>query len=102
MPRTSPYTIQLSPAEEYELSRRARKYTLPYYVVQRAQMILLADQGWQNKEIAEHLHTRREVVSMWRKRFFEERLTGLEERPRPGRPPAFPPRRGGGRQGSGV
>ncbi len=28
---------------------------------------------------------------MWRKRFFEEGLAGLEERPRQGRPPAFPP-----------
>ena len=36
--------------------------------------------------------TRREVVSQWRKRFFEERLAGLEERARPGRPRVFPPR----------
>jgi len=28
---------------------------------------------------------------MWRKRFFEQRLEGLEERPRPGRPRSFPP-----------
>jgi len=34
------------------------------------------------------LDARREVVSMWRKRFFEKRLAGLEERPRPGRPRA--------------
>jgi hypothetical protein len=32
------------------------------------------------------LDTRREVVSLWRKRFFTERLAGLEEHPRPGRP----------------
>jgi len=36
---------------------------------------------------------RREVVSKWRKRFFEEGLTGLDERPRHGRPPVFFPRR---------
>jgi hypothetical protein len=102
MPRKSPYTIVLSAAEEQELRRRTRQYTLPYYAVQRARMILLAAQGWENKEIAVHLHTRREVVSMWRKRFFEERLAGLEELPRPGRPRAFPPRRGGSGQGAGV
>lgn len=102
MPRKSPYTIKLSDAEEEELRRRSRKYTLPYYVVQRANMILLAAQGWENKEIAEHLHTRREVVSMWRKRFFEKRLAGLEELPRPGRPRVFPPGGGRDRQGSGV
>ena len=37
------------------------------------------------------LDTRREVVSLWRKRFFGHRLTGLEELPRPGRLRAFPP-----------
>lgn len=102
MPRRSPYEIVLSDSEQQELHRRTRKYTLPYYVVQRAQMILLAAEGWENKEIAERLGTRREIVSMWRKRFFEERLAGLEERPRPGRPRAFPPRRRRGRESNGV
>jgi transposase len=47
-----------------------------------------------NDLIAKRLDTRREVVSQWRKRFFHERLRGLEELPRPGRPRAFPPRTG--------
>ncbi len=94
MPRKSPYVISLSAAETHELTRRATKYTLPYFQVQRARMILLAAEGWTNEEIATHLDTRREVVSLWRKRFFEQRLAGLEERPRPGRPRAFPPRSG--------
>ena len=34
---------------------------------------------------------RSEVVSPWRKRFFEQRLAGLEERPRPGRRRPFSP-----------
>jgi hypothetical protein len=33
----------------------------------------------------------RPVVSKWRQRFFHERLAGLEDRPRGGRPSAFPP-----------
>ena len=86
MPRISPYRIKLSPAEARELKRRAARYTLPYFTVQRAKMILLAAQGWDNKDIALRLDARREVVSMWRKRFFTKRLAGLEERPRPGRP----------------
>lgn len=88
MPRLSPYHIKLSPAEARELKRRAARYTLPYFIVQRAKMILLAAQGWDNKDIALRIDARREVVSMWRKRFFTKRLTGLEERPRPGRPRA--------------
>lgn len=92
MSRKSPYSITLSPHEANELSKRAHKYTLPYFSVIRAKIILLAAQGLPNDEIALRLSTRREVVSMWRKRFFEQRLDGLEERPRPGRPRVFPPR----------
>ena len=92
MPRKSPYNITLSPEEEKELLRRSSKYTLPYFEVVRAKMILLAAQGLRNDQIAEKLDSRREVVSMWRKRFFEQRLDGLEEHSRPGRPRTFPPR----------
>jgi hypothetical protein len=94
MPRSSPYSIHLSAQEEHELLRRAAKYTLPYFEVLRARMVLLAAQGLSNDQIASRLDTRREVVSMWRKRFFEERLAGLDERSRPGRPRVFPPRTG--------
>ena len=102
MPRKSPYMIILSEEEQRELRRRASKYTLPFFMVVRAKMILLAAQGLDNDEIGAILDTPRKVVSMWRKRFFHERLSGLEERPRPGRPPVFPPRTGHSRQGSGL
>lgn len=102
MPRRSPYRIVLSRAEVQELTRRAVKYTLPYYQVVRAKMVLLAADGLGNDAIASCLHTRREIVSLWRKRFFAERLAGLEDQTRPGRPRAFSPRRGGAGQSSGV
>ena len=57
-------------------------------------MILLAAEGLANDEIAQRLDSRREVVCLWRKRFFEKRLPGLEEGQRSGRPRAFPPRTG--------
>lgn len=94
MPRSSPFVIRRSAYEALELNRRAAKYTLPYFEVQRAKMILMAAQGMSNDEIAMRLDTRREVVSLWRKRFYKKRLAGLEERARPGRPRAFPPRAG--------
>jgi hypothetical protein len=102
VPRTSPFSIVLSPEEYAILTHRVRSYTLPYFVVTRARMILMAAEGIGNDLIAARLGTRREVVSEWRKRFFYERLAGLEERPRPGRPRAFPPRGGGRDQGSRV
>ncbi len=92
MPRSSPFSIILSVAEETELRRRAAKYTLPYFQVQRARIVLYASQGMANDKIAERLDTRREVVSLWRKRFFSDRLAGLEEQARPGRPRTFSPR----------
>ena len=92
MPRKSPLRIELSPDESAELIRRAAKYTLPYFEVVRAKMILMAADGMDNDQIALRLNTRREVVSQWRQRFFKERIAGLEERTRPGRPRVFPPR----------
>jgi len=91
MPRHSPYRIELSDEERRALESLGRSYTLPYWQVVRAQMVLLAADGLRNDQIAGRLNCRREVVSQWRKRFFEHRLEGLEDRPRRGRPPAFPP-----------
>jgi len=83
--------IDLSPQERAELERRAAHYTLPYIVVVRAKMILMAADGLGNDEIALRLDMRREIVSKWRSRFYQQRLEGLEEIARPGRPRAFPP-----------
>jgi hypothetical protein len=91
MPRRSPYLIELSDEERAVLMSLARSYTLPYWQVTRAQMVLMAADGMRNDEIAARLRCGRDVVSQWRKRFFEQRLAGLEDLPRRGRPPAFPP-----------
>jgi transposase len=69
----------------------AQKYTLSYYKVVRAKAILLAADGLENKQIGEQLDLPREIISKWRKRFFEERLDGLQDRPRSGRPSRFSP-----------
>jgi hypothetical protein len=91
MPRQSPYRIDLDGEQRRALESLARSYTLPYWQVVRAQMVLLAAQGLRNDQIAQRLNCRREVVSLWRKRFFEQGMAGLEDLPRRGRPPAFPP-----------
>jgi transposase len=91
MPRNSPFQIELSPAESDWLQRMAARYTSPYYSVVRAKIVLLAAQGLENQEIAQRLDLPRQVVSKWRKRFFDHRLEGLQDQPRSGRPPAFSP-----------
>src|SRR5437016_13734929 len=100
MPRTSPYTIELTDEERRTLEARARKYTLPYRDVFRAQIVLFAAQGLRNDEIARRLNTRRDGGSGGRKRFFEQRLAGLEGRPRRGgRAGCSPTPRAGGEGG---
>lgn len=94
MPRNSLYPIVLDQAARRELGTRARTYTLAYREVVRARIVLMAAQGMSNDQIALRSNTSRDVVSMWRKRFFEEGLPGLDERPRRGRPSVFPPRTG--------
>lgn len=91
MPRKSPYSLNLSPVERKSLETVSRSYTSPYRDVVRAKVVLLATEGWSNKQIAEHLHTPRQIVSKWRKRFYEDRLDGLQERSRRGKPRAFSP-----------
>jgi transposase len=91
MPRKSPFILSLNAAQRRELEARSRRYTLPYREVVRAKIVLMAAEGLDNDQIAARLDTRREIVSKWRKRFFEDGLAGLEERPRGGRPPVFSP-----------
>jgi len=57
----------------------------------RAKAILLAAKGLTNKQIGRQIDLPRQIVSKWRKRFFEQRLAGLQERPRRGRPAVFSP-----------
>ena len=102
MPRTSPYVIELSREEKTRLEAMARRYTSPYRDVVRARVVLYAARGLSNDQIAARLDTPRQIVSKWRKRFFEQRLAGLEEQPRHGRPGRFSPRRGDRDQGPGL
>jgi transposase len=93
VPRNSPYVIRLSTGERTELESLAKSYTSSYRDVVRARIVLYASQDLSNEEIAARLDTPRQIVSKWRKRFYEERLAGLEERARSGRPARFPPQR---------
>lgn len=94
MPRKCPFRIQLSPTERTQLESCARRYTSPYREVIRAKIVLYAAAGLDNDDIAARLDTPRQIVSKWRKRFFQERIAGLEERSRTGRPALFSPQSG--------
>jgi hypothetical protein len=102
MPRRSPFIITLSDVERKELEQIASQYTSPYYLVVRAKAVLMAAQGLKNKTIGERLSLPRQIVSKWRKRFYRERLDGITDRPRSGRPSVFSPSRRDTDQGIGL
>ena len=87
----TPYRIELSEDERLALRERARSSNAPYRQVVRARIVLYAADGMESANIATRLDCTRSFVSRVRKRFFEERLNALEERPRSGRPPRFSP-----------
>jgi transposase len=99
MPQASPHVIVLSDDERQNLQTTARRYTAPYAEVIRAKLILLAAEGLENEVIGQKLDLPRQVVSKWRKRFFEQRLEGLSDQPRSGRPAGFSPTARDRRQG---
>lgn len=102
MPRKSPYTIVLTDDEQRHLHHVAASYTSPYCDVIRAKLVLLAAQGLDNDGIGKRLNLARQVVSKWRKRFFYERIDGLADRPRQGRPGVFSPSDRRRDQGAGL
>ena len=87
----SPYTIVLTSKERRSLDEMARKYTSSYFKVIRAKIVLLSAEGFNNNDIGKRLDLPRQIVSKWRKRFFEERLAGLQDRSRRGQPCVFSP-----------
>jgi len=91
MARYSKYSIAMSRDERQILKNSGRQYSLPYFCVLPARIVLSAPDGDSHEQIASALSIGRDVVSLWRKRFFYERLAGLDERPRSGRPRTFPP-----------
>lgn len=88
---STPYRIELADDERAVIEQRARSSNAPFRAVIRARIVLYAAEGFDNVAIAERLDASRSFVSRVRKRFYEERLKGLEERPRSGRPVRFSP-----------
>jgi transposase len=89
MPMSSPYVIVLSGAEEAVLSARARSGRSAYRDRLRAQIVLAAATGRANAGIAGELGVCADTVRKWRRRFAGDRLAGLKDARRSGRPPVF-------------
>ena len=81
--------IVLSPEERVELERRARALTSQVRVARRAQVILLCADGVPLRQIGPLVDMDQHQVGLWRRRFLGDRLDGLNDLPRPGRPRRF-------------
>ena len=79
------FIISLSGVERKDLEAVVRRRSAPQREVQRAQIILLAAEGLTNTEIGKRVRLSRQIVAMWRGRFFANRLAGLKDKPRRGR-----------------
>ena len=83
-------SITLTSEERRTLQRWSRGRSTPTRQVLRARIVLLAAEGLMNQEIAEQLRTAKKTVSLWRTRFADRRLAGIErDAPRPGRKPSI-------------
>jgi transposase len=77
--------IELTEGERKELERRERAHSISYRDRQRAKIILLASEGWENQQIAAQAKLSRMAVGKWRERFSLERMAGLVDAPGRGR-----------------
>lgn len=71
------------------LEARAASRSASHASVVRARIVLLAADGMSNIDIAARVGVCVDVASRWRKRFSQEGISGLADRPRPGRPRRF-------------
>jgi transposase len=80
--------LSLSNDERQELLRLRRSPSAPAGVVRRARAVLLMADDISGTEVARQTGYTPVQVSRLRQRFCDERLAGLEDRPRSGRPPS--------------
>ena len=81
--------LEITVEERVELERRVRAHTTPQRMVKRARVVLLAADGMANRRISVEVGLSEQYVAMWRRRFASDRLAGLEDRPRSGRPRVY-------------
>ena len=84
--RRAETTITLSEIEREQLEAVVRTRTAAQREVQRARLVLLAADGMANTAIAQEVGLSRSRVVTWRQRFGRERLAGLRDEARPGKP----------------
>jgi hypothetical protein len=83
--------IWLSQELRDDLERFARSRTLAARLVQRAQIVLMAAARKSDQEIAQAVGVVRQTVGLWRSRFVEHGIAGIEKDAPGGRVRSLPP-----------
>ena len=78
--------VVLSEAERAYLERQVRRHRSARALADRCRMILRCAEGLSNKVVAAELEVHEHTVGKWRHRFVQERLAGLGDELRAGRP----------------
>jgi transposase len=79
-------TIVLTTEEREQLEAIQRSRSMPAGIVRRAKIILFSADGMSNADIAKRLDASPFTVGTWRKRFLSDRMQGLHDELRTGRP----------------
>jgi transposase len=85
--------VRLAADEQETLQQRARAQCIEHRQRQRAQVVLLAAEGWSNERIAAQVGLHVNSVRKWRDRYARAGLAALEDEPRPGRPSRLDPQK---------
>ncbi|MFI8194899.1 IS630 family transposase [Streptomyces sp. NPDC085946] len=81
--------LVLSDDERAQLTRLARRAKTAQFLALRARIVLGCAEGRTNKQVAAECGVSEQSVNRWRARFIAKRLDGLQDEPRPGRPPSI-------------
>ncbi|PSB28268.1 helix-turn-helix domain-containing protein [Stenomitos frigidus] len=95
MPRLAPTPLQLGETERSQLQQVVNRHSTPQQIALRANIILLADEGLNHRDVARKVNISRDMARLWRNRWLELSqkdipvVARLVDAPRCGGPSSF-------------